>query len=293
MRRQKTFDELTITDDFMFGAVMTDKRRCKRLIEEILGIRISRIEYPAKQKVLDFTYDGKSVRLDVYVEDENNTVYNIEMQTTDKSDLPLRIRYYHDMIDLNIIEKGENYKQLKRSYVIFICTFDPFRKDRYMYTFDRRCREEDFYLEDKATSIVLNCTGSKGEISEELKDLLSYMAGNDPHGEFARDIAKGVEEVRENRKWRADFMTLAMRYMEIQEEAREEGRAEGREEGRELGTLRNVILSVRKLRSKMDDDELMETFEIDRIMLNKIVGLLDAHPDWSDDEIARSILGWD
>ena len=89
---------------------------------------------------MDFSYDSKSVRLDVYVEDEKNTVYNIEMQATSDKFLPLRIRYYHDMIDLNIIDKGELYSELKRSFVIFICTYDPFGKDRYIYTFDRSCR---------------------------------------------------------------------------------------------------------------------------------------------------------
>ena len=138
-RRRKTFEELTITDDFMFGAVFSEPDKCKRLLEEILGIKIARIEYPQRQKVMDFSYDSKSIRLDIYVEDEQQTVYNIEMQTTSDGYLALRIRYYHDMIDLNIINKGEDYKHLKKSFVIFICTFDPFDRDRYIYTFNRQC----------------------------------------------------------------------------------------------------------------------------------------------------------
>ena len=47
--------KVTITDDFMFGAVMSDPRRCKRLLENILDIKISRIEYPERQKVMDFS----------------------------------------------------------------------------------------------------------------------------------------------------------------------------------------------------------------------------------------------
>ena len=43
-----------------------------------------------------------------------------------KDNLPKRMRYYQGMIDLNILEKGENYKNLKKSFVIFICTFDLF-----------------------------------------------------------------------------------------------------------------------------------------------------------------------
>lgn len=50
-----------------------------------------------------------------------------------KDNLPKRMRYYQGMIDLNILEKGENYKNLKKSFVIFICTFDLFGLGR-MYT---------------------------------------------------------------------------------------------------------------------------------------------------------------
>ena len=106
------------------------------------GIKISHIEYPKSQETIDIMADAKSVRLDVYVEDDKNTVYNIEMQTTLKDNLPKRMRYYQGMIDLNILEKGENYKNLKKSFVIFICTFDLFGLGRHVYTFENRCIED-------------------------------------------------------------------------------------------------------------------------------------------------------
>ena len=67
---------------------------------------------------------SKGIRLDVYVEDEAGTVYNVEIQTTDKKNLPKRLRYYQGMIDLNILNRGEDYASLRRSFVIFICTLD-------------------------------------------------------------------------------------------------------------------------------------------------------------------------
>ncbi len=55
-----------------------------------------------------------------------NTVYNIEIQATKFKYLAKRMRYYQGLIDLNIIDKGEEYSSLKKSFVIFICTYDPF-----------------------------------------------------------------------------------------------------------------------------------------------------------------------
>ena len=83
MGRIKAWDELTICDNFLFLKVMQNKRICKRLIEKILGIRIRKISYPVTEKNIDIRYDSKSVRLDVFVEDDNGTLYDIEMQTTD------------------------------------------------------------------------------------------------------------------------------------------------------------------------------------------------------------------
>ena len=70
--------------------------------------------------------DAKSVRLDVYVWDGKGTVYDIEMQVTSAKELPKRTRYYQSMIDLQMIDKGQSYKKLNPSYVIFICRFDIF-----------------------------------------------------------------------------------------------------------------------------------------------------------------------
>ena len=75
----KTFDELTIKDNFMFGAVMRNPTKCKAVLECILGIKIRKIEYSELEKTIDNTYESKSIRLDVYVEDDANTIYNIEI----------------------------------------------------------------------------------------------------------------------------------------------------------------------------------------------------------------------
>ena len=110
----KAFEQLQIKDDFMFSVIMRNPKYCKPFLERILGVKISRIEYPKSQETIDITADAKSVRLDIYVEDAENTVYNVEMQTVENRNLPKRTRYYQGMIDLNILEKGENYKNLKK-----------------------------------------------------------------------------------------------------------------------------------------------------------------------------------
>ena len=79
MAARKTWDELDITDDYLFKLVMKHKHICKSMIEKILRIKIRDLRYIEEEKTLKHQYDSKGVRLDVYVEDDQNTVYDIEM----------------------------------------------------------------------------------------------------------------------------------------------------------------------------------------------------------------------
>ena len=69
MNTIKPVEELTFTDDFMFTTIMKDKEICKELLERLLKIKVSNINYPVAQKSLAPFFETKGVRLDVYVDD--------------------------------------------------------------------------------------------------------------------------------------------------------------------------------------------------------------------------------
>lgn len=50
-----------------------------------MGIQIDDIDYPEIQKAINITYQGKSVRLDVYVEDDKRSIYNAEFALEDET----------------------------------------------------------------------------------------------------------------------------------------------------------------------------------------------------------------
>lgn len=87
-RKCKSYEELELSDDFMFAKVMQNKALCKELLELIMGFPIADIVYLEEQKTLDVAANAKSVRMDVYAADENQTIYDIEMQTGKKKHLP-------------------------------------------------------------------------------------------------------------------------------------------------------------------------------------------------------------
>ena len=236
----KKYEELGITDAFMFVKVMSNKEICKPVLEQILNIKIRDIEYLDYEETIQIAPGSKSIRLDIYVEDDKNTVFNLEMQTTNYEELPKRSRYYQDIIDLKLIEKGQSYGILKTSYVIFICTFDFFEKNRSIYEFENICVDDsDIKLNDGTHKIFLNTKGNRDGISEELQMLLDYFDGREPESQLAKDIDRKVFEARNNKQWRREYMSYQM---ELDKQFRN-----GREEGMDnISKLLKLLVSEKK-----------------------------------------------
>lgn len=211
--KQIKWEELSISNDFLFGKVMQNPELCKELLQRILpDLDIDRIEYPELQKTIKEDFDAKGIRLDVYINDGKGTVYNIEMQAVTSKYLPRRTRYYQSMIDLQLVDKGQDYDTLNNSYIIFICLSDIFGKGRYMYTFENVCKEDsEVILNDGEKKIFLNADGKNGTISKELKEFLNYVAGRPSEDVFVEKLKCAVEHAKKNREWRREYMTLLMR----------------------------------------------------------------------------------
>ena len=65
---RKPFEQLTITDNYMFQAVMRDTKRVKPLLEMVLGKKIQKLEFVEIEKTVENGYDSRGIRMDIYVE---------------------------------------------------------------------------------------------------------------------------------------------------------------------------------------------------------------------------------
>ena len=249
----KRYEDLTFTDDFMFCKVLSNNEGiCKELLELILGVSIRKIVIINKQQEISITADAKSVRLDVYVEDDDNSIYDIEMETTKKKNLPKRSRYYQGMIDLNIIERGDKYDKLKKSFVIFICLKDPFDKGFHIYTFENRCNQsQDLLLGDETVKVFINAAGTADDVSEEMAEFLRYLREGIGNSHLVEQIDHAVKKARDHVEWRTEYMSLQLKFYDIWDEARDEGleagRIEGLEQGRAEGTIEGKLQQLFEL----------------------------------------------
>lgn len=227
----KPIDELTFTDDYMFGHVLQNPDICKELLERLLHIKIEKVEFPELQKSISTFYESKGIRLDVYVKGSDK-IFDIEIQNNSAVNLPRRTRYYQSMLDMDNLYKGEDYDQLKESYIIFLCQFDPFDQNLPCYTFVNICRESKFLeLDEGATKVFFNSTAYAQEQDVEISALLEYINTKIPTDDFTSRVNRIVEESKNNEKFRDRYITMNLHDRDIKVLAFKDGKKEGLAEG--------------------------------------------------------------
>lgn len=277
--------DLNLTSRFLFDEVMEDPKVHQDILSIILGKEIPLLDENETEKELRVSPLLRSIRMDVFSMDEEQTVYNTEMQDKKKSDLSKRSRYYQAMIDTSLLEPGiPDYNLLNRTYIILITSFDLFGHEKYCYTFDARCREvPGLSLDDGAVRIFLNTKGKNdNEISEELREFLHYtekttdqMAMQTKSRRIKR-IHERVRKVKSSEEIGVKYMQAWEEKYYEREEGREEGLAEGlvkgRTEGREMH-LRELI--AKKLAKGRSVNEIAEALEESAETIQKMIEDMD------------------
>ncbi len=244
MKKRKTLQDLTIKDNFLFGAVMCVEENCKGFLEMVLGFSISQVVV-SKEKSMIYHPEYKGVRLDIYAEDEEHTHYNVEMQVKKKKALGKRSRYYHSQMVMEALASGEDYETLPDTFVIFVCDFDPFGEHLYCYTFGNECKEnKNVKLDDGSYTIFLSTRGENEEdVPAELVRFLKFVTADleESEGDFQDELVKQFQETIHNIKTDREMGERYMIFEEMLREEKQEGRLEGRLEGRIEATREDVF----------------------------------------------------
>ena len=248
---QEYFD---FTNDLIFRWVMEREENCLAILRAILPeLKITAVkrrenEHPVNYLAFD---DERGVRFDAIIEDDQERFYDVEMQVANQPGLGKRVRYYQAQIDQETLKKGEDYDDLRESYVIFFCAFDPCGQDRRLYQFhyyedtDRQLR-----LPTNSHVILINALGTKGQITPALAAVLDVMnRRRDNANPLAVRLVKEIDDYNRDKKRRRALMNLKMRLKDEwrlglsegldqgRAEGKVEGRAEGKAEGRDEMTL--------------------------------------------------------
>jgi len=253
----KTFQELNLSDAFLFAAALEDEETCRMILEVILGYPVNKVTVRAEHSIL-YSSDFRTIRLDIYANEDNQVFYNLEMQNQDKKNLAKRSRYHQAEMDVTSLKPGEDFSKLKPGFVVFICSFDPFDRGFYQYTFENRCLEADFPLGDETRKIFFNTKGNNPEgVPAVLVNFLHYLEETtDTYVETTDDptlrkIHGKVTQLKKSRELEERYMT----FQEMLNDAREEGERVGEARGEARGT--NQVLQLIKAMNEAGEGHLV------------------------------------
>lgn len=233
--KKKELKDLNLLDRFLFAEAVEDPETLQDMLEIILGKDVVLKHLPQTEKEERKSLWTKQIRMDVWAMDEENVIYDTEVQQRNTYNLPKRSRLYHGLIDSKLLKPGEiDYGKLNDVFVIMAMPFDLFGRGLYRYTFRMGCEEvPGLELNDGATRIFLNTHGAdKTGVSDELIALLNYLehtsqqAAEASGNEKIRRMHRKIETIRSSEE-------IGVKYMNEYEEKmleRQEGKKEAQKE---------------------------------------------------------------
>ena len=249
------------TNDEIFGSIMQNKRFCKAIIQAALpDVNVVSVESIDAQKELGTKSDkiSKSVRLDIAVKDKAGNLYDVEMQVNNNHDIGPRMRYYQSSMDRDTLDRGEPYTSLSRTYLIFLCAFDPFGKGKLRYSFHLYDDEnKSIQLKNNAENIIIN---SKGSGSEDVDLLNLQKLMNDDKIEskgIFKEIQNKIQEYNDDPKRRNLMRTAELRMKEETAVAEKRGIERGREKG-DKNTVKALTLTIKEMRPETNETDVFK-----------------------------------
>lgn len=203
------WEQATLADNFIFCKVMTaNPDLCKELLELLLNIKIERIEIPVAERSFKVDYDSKGIRFDVYVKDGTGRCFDIEIQTTNRTNLAKRARYYQGLMDVDSLVSGADYSELNESYVIFLCMEDAFGSGLPVYDFHQVCKQNsDILFNDGTHKVFFNASKYDKMPTKGLREFFKFLNGLNAASDFTDQLEQKVRYAKTNAQWRHRFMT--------------------------------------------------------------------------------------
>jgi predicted thioesterase len=205
-------DSLTLFDDDLMTLVFDGNIEATELLLTIvLGQEVKVINVRAQVELRSPYKKGRKIRVDVLAEDVDGKRFNVEVQGDDSGADCRRARYHSSMVDVNMLKKGKDYRELRDSYVIFITKNDYFEDGQPIYWVERTFRENGKNFNDGSHIIYVN--GSyKG--NDAIGKLVHDFRCSNADDMYYSQLADGVRYYKEVERGEEKMNELLERYAE-------------------------------------------------------------------------------
>ena len=209
-RINKLIDGLTLFDDDLMSRVF-DKNieATELLLRIILERKIKVISVIGQEEMKSAAVGGRNITLDVHALDENGEKMDIEVQGNSEGAHIRRARYHSSVLDSRMLKEGQEFKEIKDSYVIFIYKRDKFQEGLPLYHIDRYVRETGKLFEDGSHIIYVN-GNYKGD--DEIGYLMQDFHQTDPDNMHYKELSQGVRHFKEVEQGRDTMCEAVQEY---------------------------------------------------------------------------------
>ena len=166
---------------------------------------------------------------------------------------------------MDCLNSGQHYKDLKDSYVIFICIDDIFEKGRAKYVFENLCIDEpSIKLNDRTRKcffIAQNC--DKLITNKEQYAFLKMVIQNKSESTFTDKILNLVTDAKKNLQWKRQYMDL------------EREKLYAYDDGLEAGAKRKALEAAKNL-LKMNIGTVEQIAEAEGLSIEEVKSLKES-----------------
>ena len=242
--------------DFVFQALFGEQgceKITKSFLEEILEIKIQKIELNKNPILRREKLEDKLGVLDVIAKINNNQNIDIEMQISNKDNIIDRILYYWSRLYVRSIKKGQDYEKLEKSIAILII------EEKIAGLEKLQCHTEWKIIENKTRTKILTdkfeihiielekLKSDTDSISEKLLNWLSFLQNP--------KIKRGMKNMDDDENERA-IEEARQRLIMLSEDPQMQQLAWLREKGiYEENERRREIKEIREGRKEIEEEK--------------------------------------
>lgn len=238
---------LTLKNDFLFCHTFADKHIVKLLIEAVLGVSVSNIEYVKDQESHEDNPEKKGVRFDCFAIDIDGNAYDLEMQNRNTGDIPNRAKVYLGHMYKNMLEKGIKSYNIPNACVIFVCNFDLYGLGKMLYIQESIIRgtnikpfshPDTFYINLKYTDVD---DANKYPELKNLVDLINQAPDFVPQCELTKETIRRIEKLKNSPTEEEYLMLNLFRDEDLRNEGRRETKIQNAKEFLKNGVSTEII----------------------------------------------------
>ena len=222
-RYKNIIDNFTLMSDIFMRNVFK-KKEC---LEYVLQIILQNHKLFIAEHIIQKDYknlQGRSAVMDCVARDADGQYFNIEIQQENEGASPNRARYNSGLMDMNMLNPGQDFDELTENYVIFITRNDILGYGLAIYHVERVILEVDGFFGDGTHIIYVN---SKIQEDTELGRLMHDFHCKKAEDMYSRILADRVYELKETQKG-VEFMCQEME--QIYYEGEKSGELKARKE---------------------------------------------------------------